>query len=400
MSQPLTPADAGFFMPPEWAPHECCWMAWPCRPDGFWDFDAARDTVARVAREIARREPVRMIANAADAEEAARQCASASVREAGPHLHVVGSEAHDGSGGARGGSARGGSARSGSAGTDAGSSAGAAGTGAAPDSPHDRIEIVVLPTDDSWTRDTAPTFVVDDAGRLAGVDWVFNSYGGLHDDCGRTAEMAHRICERLGVRRFRAPLVLEGGAIHTDGEGTLLTTEQVVLDPRRNPGLSKTNAEEVLRDYLGVEKVIWLTAVLDGDNTGGHVDNLACFAAPGLVVAFSVADPRDPQYAAAQENLDRLRAATDARGRALEIVELRQPARPVIDGGRLSPSYVNYYLANGAVIVPGFDDPMDERARETLAVVFPDREIVQIETIELARVAGNIHCITQQQPAT
>jgi len=332
-------------MPPEWARHACCWMAWPCREDGFYDIEAARDVSALVAREIARREPVRMIANPKDVDEARRRCSTR------------------------------------------------------PRPASTAVEIVALPTDDSWTRDTAPTFLIDRHGALGGVEWRFNSYGGLHDDYGETAQMARRIIELTGARRFSAPIVLEGGALHTDGEGTLLTTEDVVLDERRNPGLPRADAEEVLRAYLGVEKVIWLSAALEHDNTGGHVDTLACFVAPGVVAALSCADPGDPQFEPLRENVSRLAAAETASGRRLEVVEIDQPARRLDDDGhRISASYINFYIANGAVIVPGFDDPHDEPARETLTRLFPGREVVQLPTAELARVAGNIHCITQQQP--
>jgi len=363
---PATPADAGFFMPPEWWPHECCWMAWPCRNESWRDIEAARDGVARVAREIAHREPVKMIAPPALAADAWRHLAGPDAGR--PRLDLVRDIELLGA--------------------------------ADLPIPGFDMELVPMPTDDSWTRDTAPTFLVDGHGRLAGVGWRFNAYGGLYQDYAETAEMAGRILEHVGVRQFDGPIVLEGGALHTDGEGTLLTTAEVVLDPRRNPGLTKENAEEVFRDYLGVRRVIWLRAALESDNTGGHVDNLACFAAPGVVVALSEVDRLDPQYEALQENVGRLRASRDARDRPLEVIELRQPAHRERDGRRLSPSYVNFYLADGAVIVPAFGDPMDERARGTLAVVFPQREIVQLPTIELAGADGNVHCITQQQPRT
>ena len=334
-----TPADAGFRMPPEWGPHACCWMAWPCRPENWDDLEAARATYVEVARAVARFEPVTMTANAED-ERAVRQ-AFAGV----------------------------------------------------PD-----VDVVVVPSDDSWTRDTAPTFVVDGRGGLAGVDWRFNAYGGLYEEYGRTRGMARRILDLLGARRFAAPLVLEGGAVHVDGEGTVLTTTEVVLDPRRNPGLERDEAERLLCAYLGAEKVIWLSSALDHDNTGGHVDNLACFARAGVVAALGCADRDDPQHAAIHENLARLRAATDARGRALEVVELPMPARPESRGRRLSPSYVNFYLANGGVVVPAFGDPADDDARDILARLFPRRTVVQVPTLELAKADGNIHCITQQQP--
>ena len=297
-----TPREAGFFMPPEWARHACCWMAWPCRPENWDDIERARATYAAVARAIARFEPVTMTVNAEDAGAARRALAG-----------------------------------------DA------------------EVEVVVVPSDDSWSRDTAPTFLVDGRGALAGVDWGFNAYGGIYEEYGRTRTMARRILDLLGARRFAAPLVLEGGAVHVDGEGTVLTTTEVVLDPRRNPGLEQDAAERILCDQLGAERVIWLTSALDHDNTGGHVDNLACFTAPGVVAALGCADRDDPQHAAVHENLARLRAATDARGRALEVVELPMPGRPEYRGRRLSPSYVNFYVADGAVMMPAFDDPADDR---------------------------------------
>ena len=334
-----TPRDAGFHMPPEWGPHAGCWMAWPCRPENWEDLEAARATYVEVARAVARFEPVTMTANAEDERAARRAFAGVPA-----------------------------------------------------------VEVVVVPSDDSWARDTAPTFVIDGRGGLGGVDWRFNAYGGIYKEYGRTRGMARRILDLAGARRFAAPLVLEGGAVHVDGDGTALTTTEVVLDPRRNPGLEQDAAEELLRAYLGAEKIVWLTSALDHDNTGGHVDNLACFTAPGVVAALGCADRDDPQYAAVQENLARLRAATDARGRALAVVELPMPVRPGSLRGRLSPSYVNFYVANGGVVLPAFGDPADEQARDAVARLFPTRTVVQVATLELAKADGNIHCITQQQP--
>ena len=326
-------------MPPEWAPHAGCWMAWPCRPENWDDIELARATFVEVARAIARFEPVTMTANAQDA-----------------------------------GAAR-------------GALAGVAGT-----------NVVLVPSDDSWARDTAPTFVTDGRGGLAGVDWRFNAYGGIYEEYGRTRNMARRILDLLGARRFAAPLVLEGGAVHVDGEGTVLTTAEVVLDPRRNPGLERDEAERLLCAYLAAEKVLWLAPALDHDNTGGHVDNLACFVAPGVVAALGCDDSGDPQYAAVHENLARLRASADAHGRRLEVVELPMPARPEYGGRVLSPSYVNFYVANGGVVVPAFGDPADDVARDVIARLFPRRTVVQVPTLELAKADGNIHCVTQQQP--
>jgi agmatine deiminase len=341
-----TPAEEGFIMPPEWAAHTWCWMAWPCRENSFYDFDAGRDDFATVARSIARFEPVRMIANPGDVEDARRRCGR----------HSDGSRAD--------------------------------------------VEIVSMPTDDSWARDSAPTFLLGPDGALGAVEWPFTGWGGFRTDCTETARMAGRVIDLTGARRFAAPIALEGGAIHTDGQGTLLTTEEVVLDEDRNPGLTRADAEEVLRQYLGVEKVVWLRAALEDDPTGGHVDDLACFVQPGVAVALSCEDPDDPQYEPLRENIARLRAAETASGRALQVITIDHPQRRLDpeDDHRRSSTYVNFYIANGAVLVPGFDDPRDEPARETLKRLFPGRRVIQLQLRELARMAANMHCMTQQQP--
>lgn len=333
------PASQGFYMPAEWAPHAGCWMAWPCHPDSYRDGDMepARDAYADVARAIARFEPLWMIANPEHAADARRRCG-------------------------------------------------------------DSVRVVPLPIDDSWARDTGPTWLVDGRGHLAGVDWPFNAWGGLYDEYENDEALARRLLEQTGAQRFVAPIVLEGGAIHTDGQGTLLTTENVVLNPNRNPGLTKEEAEKVFRAFLGVEKVIWLDRALEVDSTDGHVDNLACFARPGVVVALAEEDPADSHYAGLQENLRRLRRAEDAAGRKLEIVEIRQPARREWRRERLPQSYVNLYVANGAVVLPAFGDPADELARDRLAKVFADREVTPVPGLDIVKGEGCIHCITQQQP--
>jgi agmatine deiminase len=340
-----TPAEEGFFMPPEWAAHTCCWMAWPCRENSFYDLDAGRDDFATVARSIARFEPVRMIANPGDVEDARRRCGR----------HSDGSRAD--------------------------------------------VEIVSMPTDDSWARDSAPTFLVGPHGALGAIEWPFTCWGGFRTDCAETARMARRVIDLTGARRFAAPIALEGGAIHTDGQGTLLTTEEVVLDEDRNPGLTRTDAEEILRQYLGLEKVVWLRAALEDDPTGGHIDTLASFVSPGVVVALSCEDPADPQYEPLCENIARLRAAETASGRPLQVVTIDHPPRRFDreDGHRNSWSYINFYIGNGVVVMPAFGDPHDEAAHETLARLLPGRAVVQLPLMELARLAGSIHCMTQQQ---
>ena len=327
-------------MPPEWAPHAGCWMAWPCRPENWDDIERARATFVEVARAIARFEPVTMTANAQDA-----------------------------------GAARG--ALAGVAGAD----------------------VVIVPSDDSWARDTAPTFVTDGRGGLAGVDWRFNAYGGIYEEYGRTRNMARRILDLLGARRFAAPLVLEGGAVHVDGEGTVLTTAEVVLDPRRNPGLKQDEAERLLCAYLGAEKVLWLTSALDHDNTGGHVDNLACFVAPGVVAALGCADSRRPAARGhARESRAPARVPPTPAAAPSRSWRCRCRRGPEHGGRRLSPSYVNFYVANGGVVMPAFGDTADDAARDVLARLFPRRTVVQVPTLELAKADGNIHCVTQQQP--
>lgn len=329
-----TPQDDGLHMPAEWAPHAGCWMAWPKRAALWGDgFDAACNAYAAVAHAIAAFEPVWMISD--DARAAAAYC-----------------------------------------GAD--------------------IEIVEMPQDDSWTRDTGPSFVVDLVGKVAGVDWRFNGWGGVYPDHEKDDAMAGAVLARLGMRRYRAPFVLEGGAVHVDGEGCVLATEQCLLS--RNPGMTRAQIEEGLRAYLGASEIIWLGEGLTEDETAGHIDNVACFARPGAVVVLEESDAGDANFAVLKENIRRLGEARDARGRPLEIVALPQPARRAGPGGRLSLSYVNYYLAEGAVIMPGFDDPADEAARDILSATFPGREVVQLDALAIVQGGGGIHCITQQQP--
>ncbi|HET6521218.1 MAG TPA: agmatine deiminase family protein, partial [Geminicoccaceae bacterium] len=337
-----TPREDGFALPPEWAPHSRCWMAWPCRSDLWGErLGAARQAFAEIARAIADFEPVTVIARPQLTAEASLQLGQG-------------------------------------------------------------ISVLPMAHDDSWMRDTGPTFVTDGRDRLAGVDWRFNGWGERAPAWEQDAAIARAVLERINVPRYEAPVVLEGGAIHVDGEGTCLACEASVLDPRRNPGLSRDEMEAVLRDHLGVETVVWLKAGLVGDPSGGHVDNLACFVRPGAVLALVTRDPNDDNHPILADNLARLRAATDARGRTLEVLEVEQPARRARDddGRRLPLSYVNFYLANGAVIVPMFDDGKDKAARTAISAAFPDRQLIPIDASDLVYGGGGIHCITQQQPAT
>ena len=330
-------------MPAEWLPHERCWMAWPCNAKLWGEgLDAARHAYARVARTIARFEPVIMVANP-------DHCAQA--------LNLCGAD----------------------------------------------VQVLPLSINDSWMRDTGPSFLLDAQRRVAGVDWQFNNYGNKYGEPEFTyqndAATAKRILDHVAARRFAAPLVLEGGSIHTDGEGTLLTTEQCLLNPNRNPQLSRREIEERLKNYLGIARIVWLGRGLQDDDTDGHVDNLACFVRPGVVMALTSTDPQDANYLILQDNLQRLRAARDVGGRSLEIIEVEQPRKRMHRGVRLAMSYINFYLANGAVIMPSFDQPeYDDAAARVAAKAFPEREVVQVPGGDIIKGGGNVHCITQQQP--
>jgi len=357
-----TPAADGFWMPGEFEPHAGCWMAWPERPDNWRDgARPAQDAFAAVAEAIAVSESVTMAASAAEFKRC-RGLLSPAIR------------------------------------------------------------VVELPADDAWMRDIGPTFVRDGNGRLRGVDWEFNAWGGhdggLYERWDRDDRAAATVLEVEGVDRYRAPLVLEGGAIHVDGEGTVLSTEECLLNPNRNPDLSREQIERHLRDHLGVEKVVWLGRGVFEDETDGHVDNLACFARPGVVLLTWTDDETDPQHEISRDALERLEATTDGRGRVFEIVRLPSPgplttsaaeaqgvesvpgSRPRRAGDRLAASYVNFYLANSRLVMPLLDERTDEEAAEALHGCFPEREIVGVPAREILLGGGNIHCITQQVPAT
>ncbi|WP_026870425.1 agmatine deiminase [Inquilinus limosus] len=335
------PASLGYVMPAEWESHSRCWMAWPCREEVWGEnLDAARTAYADVARAIADFEPVTMVCNPADVAEASLTL----------------------------------------------------GNGTA-------IDVVSMEIDDSWLRDSGPTFLLDRNGHLAGAHWRFNAWGQKYQPYSRDAVVAKRILKHVGARRFRAPFVLEGGAIHVDGEGTVLTTEQCLLNQNRNPDVTKAQVEQNLRDWLGVSTVIWLPEGLEDDETDGHIDEIACFVRPGVVLALSTDDKSDGNFDVLQTNLDILRSAKDAKGRPLQVIEVPQPARQEHKGKRLSLSYINFYIANGGVVMPAFDVAEDERAFRIIRDAFPNRRVVQVHARDIFLGGGGIHCITQQQPA-
>ena len=284
------------------------------------------------------------------------------------------------------------------------------------------VRVVEMSTNDSWARDVGCSFLVGPDGALGGADWPFNAWGGLEGGLYFPWDLddlvARKMLELAGGRWFRAPLVIEGGAIHVDGEGSALVCEECGLNENRNPTVTRAAMEEMLRAYLGVSTVIWVERGVPGDETNGHIDNLACFVRPGVVLLSWCDDPADPHYEVSRAAEARLKAAFDAKGRALEVVRMPMPAPMFytadeangIDataagmnraaGERMAASYVNFYIANGAIIAPAFGTETDAPARDVLARLFPDREVVQVMAREILLGGGNIHCITQQQPAT
>jgi agmatine deiminase len=327
-----------FFMPAEWQPHSCCWMAWPSNPD-IWPhgMEVARRNFAEVVRAILQFEPVTLLVRPEDRAFAYQLCGE----------QVTYWEYH---------------------------------------------------LDDSWMRDFGPTFVVDAENNLAGINWQFNGWGKYPH--ANDEHIARHILEHLRIPCFDASLVLEGGAIHVDGEGTVLTTEQCLLHANRNPNLSQSEIEKLVLDQLGAQKIIWLKEGLRDDDTDGHIDEIACFVAAGVVLALVGSDSGDIDFAPLQYNLGILREATDARGRKLEVITIEQPEVAYKGDTRLSQSYINFYIANGGIVMPAFGDRRrDTQARGLLAELFPRRKILQIPARELAYGGGNIHCITQQQPS-
>jgi agmatine deiminase len=281
---------------------------------------------------------------------------------------------------------------------------------------------VEIATDDAWMRDIGPTFLLDGGGGRRGVDWRFNAWGGLDGGLyfpwDRDDRAAAKVLEIERADRYRAPIVLEGGAIHVDGEGTVMATEECLLNPNRNPELSREQIEQALFEHLGAEKMIWLGRGVYNDETDGHVDNLACFARPGVVLLTYAEDESDPQHAISRDALERLRTATDARGRSLEVILLPSPGPIAISereaggvdavagtlprraGDRLAASYVNFYPATTRIVMPLLDERFDDAAAALLGDCFPDREIVGVPAREILLGGGNIHCITQQVPGS
>ncbi|MBX3027599.1 agmatine deiminase family protein [bacterium] len=262
----------------------------------------------------------------------------------------------------------------------------------------ERVRLHEVPTDDAWMRDHGPTFITR-GSELALVDWRYNAWGGKYPPWENDDRVPRAVAELLDAPRFEPDLVLEGGSIDVDGAGTLLTTEQCLLNPNRNPGRSRAEIEQALCDYLGARRVLWLGDGILGDDTDGHVDDLTRFVAPATVVTAVEEDPADPNHAPLQENLRRLRAMRDAGDRPLRLITLPMPAPVEYEGQRLPASYANFYIGNAVVLVPVFDCANDARALATLREVFPTRRVVGIAATDMVWGLGACHCVTQQQPA-
>jgi agmatine deiminase len=345
------PAALGYRMPAEWEPHSAVWIAWPHQRDDWPDrFEPVPWFYVEIVRALHRSEHVRILALPPE-EAQARDMLS----RAGIDLT--------------------------------------------------RVSFVPFETDRVWTRDSAGIFLRDVTGRRAVLDWHFNAWA-KYDNWQHDDALAVQVADHLGLPRW-APhkhghrVVLEGGSIDVNGAGLLLTTEECLLSPvqARNPALTRTDIEEVLCDYLGVKRVLWLNRGIAGDDTHGHVDDLARFVGPRTVVTVVENDPGEVNYEPLRENLERLRGMTGLDGTPLEVVTLPLPAPIVFDGQRLPASYANFYISNRTVLVPTFNDINDRRALATLAEVFPGREVIGIHARDLVWGLGTLHCLTQQEPS-
>lgn len=265
----------------------------------------------------------------------------------------------------------------------------------------EKVELLIIPHNDAWCRDNGPTFIWDDKKNLAAVNWTFNAWGERFAPYDLDDQVAPQILEHFKVPCLDADIVLEGGSIHVDGEGTLLTTKECLLNTNRNPNLSMGEIEARLKHYLGIKKIIWLNQGLFGDETDGHVDNVACFAKPGVILIQTCIDTKDPNYSISEENRDILRNTTDALGRKIELIEIPQPPARYYNEVRLTLSYLNFYMVNQGIVLPVFGGDAketDRKAEEILGKVFPDRKIVTVDGMALIKEGGNVHCITQQMP--
>jgi len=333
-----TPRSDGYSMPAEWGPHAGCFVSWPCKEDtwsGYWA--QAKKAYAETIKAISRFEPVVILSDPSTLREA---------REA------VGGVGH----------------------------------------------VLEVPLDDAWIRDNGPIFVTSEEGDSSIVHFGFNGWGGRFPPFDRDARVPEIIAERMGLKRYISPMVLEGGAICVDGEGTLLTTESCLLNSNRNPELSREGVEDMLRSFLGVQKVLWLRQGIHKSMIDGHIDGVAAFIRPSTVVLASCEDEQDPNCKVMRMNKALLETMTDAKGHSIEIIDFPMPKRREIDGNRIAPCYTNFYIAQGGVVAPTFGEASDQTALEILRGLFPNHEVVGVRSEYIGVGGGEIHCITQQIP--
>ncbi len=346
-----TPRDGGWRMPAEWDPHEATWLAWPHHePDWPGKFGPIPWVYADIVRHLHTGEFVHLLVQNADAE--------AEVRDL---LSTVGVDLT-------------------------------------------RVRFFPFPTDRVWLRDSGPIFLVNDANEVAASDWRFNAWA-KYPNWEQDDQVPLRIAKALGLPHFQPQfagkrVVLEGGSIDVNGAGLLLTTEECLLSPvqERNPGMRREDYEAVFKDHLGIEKVLWLSHGIVGDDTHGHVDDLARFVAPGRIVAAYEENRSDPNFSILDENWRRLESMKDASGKKFEVIKLPMPDPVLWEGDRLPASYANFYIGNEKVLVPTFNDGKDRLALGILADLFPDRSVVGIHCLDLVLGLGTLHCMSQQQP--
>ncbi len=329
------PRDLGLFMPGEWEKHTCCWMAWPARVDLWPNIEATKKAYADVANTIAEFEPVNLLVLPSMLDDARAYLSK-------------------------------------------------------------NVEIIEMSVDDSWTRDSGPNFLINDSGLLAGSTWEFNAWGDKFRPYDQDALMGSRILDWVGVDEYTSTMIAEGGGITVDGEGTVITTESCFPNKNRNPHLTKKEIESELCRTLGASKVIWIPGDPNETGTDGHIDGIAAFIEPGRILVEISPDSSDPHYRVGQNNVKALKNIKDAKGRTLEIDFIYEGDYSVLEFDECR-SYINSYLANGAVIVPGYNHERDHLAVETYQKIYPDREVVQIQISDIAIGGGGIHCITQQQ---
>jgi agmatine deiminase len=362
-----TPAALGYRIPAEWEPHEATWIAWPHnRSDWPGKFETVPWIYAEVVRHLARVERVNVLVN--------DEAAEAKAREILVRSHVL----------------------------------------PAKGKPAGNIRFFRIPTNRGWTRDYGPIFLCRDSRKgslpsVAATVWRFNAWAKYSDwrlDSQAGSEVATRLRIPVWQPEMRVNgevhrIVLEGGSIDVNGRGTLITTEECLLSEiqERNPGVSREHLEEIFADYLGIEKVIWLERGIAGDDTHGHVDDIARFVGPRTVVTAYEADPDDPNHEPLSENFRWLKKSTEQSGKSLKVVKLPMPKPVYFEGQRLPASYANFYIANKLVLVPVFGDANDRTALDTLAELFPEREVVGIYCRDFIWGLGALHCMTQQQPA-